>query len=358
MIVDQIKEHLDSKGFHNVKVNVNGIYIHYKEIQQQTYIVTLINSPTGNEFTSDQYGHIRNQIYTKFMNEDSKSKRLLCIICTNNVDNIRSLFQEDKDQWLIDTLNNKLILYENQSGQFLNLRNEIEDILLNNRSIAFDKEEQESLYDENEFRKPKRYKYVTKCNTILILINTLIFLFVDYYTARHNTNVITDVGSLYWPAIIYNHEYYRIITYMFLHSGFQHIINNMLVLFFIGDKLEKEVGTIKYVIIYFATGIVAGITSVSYNMLTNSDVSSIGASGAIFGVVGAMAYIVLVNRGRLESISSRQMFFLVFFSLYGGLTSQRVDNAAHIGGLISGVLFAAIFYRKHKKTHVEGDYRL
>ena len=69
-------------------------------------------------------------------------------------------------------------------------------------------------------------------------------------------------------------------------------------------------------LIYFGSGIIAGISSISYNMVKDRMVLSIGASGAIFGVVGAMAYILLVNKGRLEDISSRQILLLTVFSLW------------------------------------------
>lgn len=175
---------------------------------------------------------------------------------------------------------------------------------------------------------------------------------VDSWERANNSSLLVEIGALYWPAVHYLHQYYRIITYMFLHGGIEHLGNNMLVLFVIGDNLERAAGKWKYLIIYFASGIIAGISSMSYNIVAQSNAISIGASGAIFGVVGAMIYIVVVNKGRLENISTRQMVIFVIFSLYGGFTSQGVDNAAHVGGLIGGFLLAAILYRKPKKKLV------
>ena len=135
---------------------------------------------------------------------------------------------------------------------------------------------------------------------------------------------------------------------MFLHSDFEHLMNNMLVLFFVGDNLERAAGKIKYFIIYFGSGIIAGISSISYNMIKEKMVYSVGASGAIFGIVGAMGYILLVNKGHLEDISSRQIILFTVFSLYGGIANANIDNVAHIGGFIGGIILAIILYRRPK----------
>jgi rhomboid protease GluP len=166
-------------------------------------------------------------------------------------------------------------------------------------------------------------------------------------------------GALSWYFVMKEKEYYRVLTSMFMHSDFGHLFNNMLVLLFVGDNLERAAGKYKYLFIYFGTGILAGITSISYNMwkengqyLIDNTVFSIGASGAIFGVVGAMLYIVAINRGRLEDISTRQMVLFVVFSLYGGITNTQIDQAAHVGGFLAGILLAAIVYRRRSRTVV------
>ena len=79
-------------------------------------------------------------------------------------------------------------------------------------------------------------------------------------------------------------------------------------------------------------------------------VVSAGASGAIFGVVGGLIYIVAVNRGRLEDLSSSQLIILALVTIYQGFTSTGVDNAAHVGGLLIGIFLGAVFYRKPRKN--------
>jgi membrane associated rhomboid family serine protease len=78
---------------------------------------------------------------------------------------------------------------------------------------------------------------------------------------------------------------------------------------------------------------------------------SAGASGAIFGIVGALLYVVVRNHGRVGEISTRGLVLMAGLSLYYGFTAQGVDNAAHIGGLVSGFLLAVLTYWKRKPKH-------
>ncbi len=393
MIIDRINTNLTEKGFRSIRVNVNGVYVHFRESadspEKGYFIVMVLDCPKGNEFTPEQYGHIRSQIYDNFLNKGEGTVRILGILCTENTERARTLYSDSGgEQWIIDTKNGRLILYEDQRGDFLGLRKDIEAILFRYGTAG---EEDGSVYHgstEPDYRSDRtadrsvyggdgagyasddeteRYpggnterksfvkSYFTKCNTLLVIINVMIFFWLDIGGSSQDTRSLLRKGALYWPYIEQYGEYYRIVTYMFLHSGFEHLANNMVVLLFVGDNLERAIGKWRYLLIYFACGVIAGIVSLSYNILNGTNVVSVGASGAIFGVVGALAYIVILNKGRLEDLSSRQIILFVIFSLYGGLTSQGVDNAAHIGGLIAGVIIAAILYRRPNRYRTEGD---
>lgn len=354
MILNKINTYLDEKGFRSIEVNVKGILIHYVVMNQDTYVVTVFDWRSGTEFTLDQYNNINKQIRHNFEKDNGKVIQILNIVCTNNLEFARNISMGE-NQWIIDVVNTKLIIYENQPGDYLGIRKDIEDFLLTPETNKTT--EEHDLYEQqyqpsSMVGKSSVGKYFTKFNTLIIALNIIVFLIVDNGGSTISSNHLLEAGALYWPAVKYLNEYYRMITYMFLHSGLDHLFNNMLVLLFIGDNLERATGKGKYLIIYFGSGLVAGIASMGYNMLKSTNAVSVGASGAIFGVVGAMAYIVAINKGRLENISTRQMIMFVIFSLYGGLTSQGVDNAAHIGGLIAGALFAAILYRKPRKKQL------
>lgn len=191
-----------------------------------------------------------------------------------------------------------------------------------------------------------KVKKISFCNTILIIINVVIFCLLELIGSTNDIDFMVGHGAMFWPLVIENRQIYRLFSYMFLHFGFSHLFNNMLVMFAIGDIVERAVGKIKYLFIYFISGILAGLASMVYNIWQENIVVSAGASGAIFGLVGAMLYIVIINKGHVEDLSSRQLALFILFSLYGGFTSQGIDNIAHIGGFIAGFILAVLLYRK------------
>lgn len=190
--------------------------------------------------------------------------------------------------------------------------------------------------------------YYTLINAIIVAINIIIFLFVDLTHSSDNIEWMLKCGALYIPYVLEKGEVYRFISSMFLHFGIAHLFNNMLILWILGGMLENLMGHIRYVLLYFISGILAGIASIGYNIFIGETPVCAGASGAVFGVIGALFYVVLIHRGQVQGLSGRQMIILVFLSLYGGFTRQGIDNAAHVGGFIGGFLLAVILYRKPK----------
>ena len=191
-----------------------------------------------------------------------------------------------------------------------------------------------------------RQKPEAVCTAALIVINIAVFLILTMFGDTENAVFMLGHGAMYEPYIIQGHEYYRIFTCLFLHFGISHLLNNMVMLGALGCNLELEIGKIRFLVIYFGSGIAGNTASLFYDMSTAQPSVSAGASGAIFGLMGALVYVVIANRGRLGRLSGRGMLIMVALSLYFGLTSSGVDNLAHIGGLAAGFLLAVLLYRR------------
>lgn len=174
------------------------------------------------------------------------------------------------------------------------------------------------------------------CTTGLIIINVAVFFLFLLLGKENDTLFLLEHGAMYEPYVIQNREYYRLFTSMFLHFGIEHLANNMVMLGAIGWNLEPVTGRIRFLLIYFAGGLGGNMLSLAMNQLSGREVVSVGASGAVFSLMGALLCAVLFQKSRRVNLSRRGMLLMVALSLYFGLTSTGVDNAAHIGGLLCG----------------------
>ena len=184
---------------------------------------------------------------------------------------------------------------------------------------------------------------------LMIILNVLVFLVSESAGSSQDVMHMLDLGAAYTPLITENGEVYRLFTSMFLHFGISHLMNNMLVLFVLGSRLERAVGKLRFLAVYLFGGTAANIISMFLELKTGEYSVSAGASGAVFAVMGAMIYIVLRNRGRLEDLTVRQILIMAAFSLYFGFTSTGVDNTAHVGGLLAGLVLAALLYHARRR---------
>ena len=161
--------------------------------------------------------------------------------------------------------------------------------------------------------------------------------------------LLYNIGALSGPLVIKYGQYYRMITAMFLHADIDHLVGNMIFLYFLGAMMEKELGHIRYGILFLVSGLCGGLLSMGFEYYSGNFIGSIGASGAIFGVLGGVLFIVIKNKGKWESITLTRLIFVIAYSLYYGFTATNVDNAAHVGGLLSGIIITALLYQTKRK---------
>ena len=185
-------------------------------------------------------------------------------------------------------------------------------------------------------------------NIALAAVNVLVFLYLEAIGSTEDGVFMVKHGAVFAPFVILGGEYYRLFTAMFLHFGVSHLANNMLVL------LERALGHIKYLIFYLASGVAANSISLAVQVRTGQASVSAGASGAIFGVVGGLVYVIAIHHGQLDGLTNRQLGFMVLLTLYHGFTSAGVDNMAHIGGLISGFILGILLYRRKDAARISG----
>jgi len=177
---------------------------------------------------------------------------------------------------------------------------------------------------------------------MIAAVNIIVFFALSFIGMTEDASFMAEHGAMFVPYVTEQGEYYRIFTSMFLHFGFQHLMNNMVMLIAIGYTLEHEVGKFRFFIIYLISGLGGTFLSMWQDIHTGQYAVAAGASGAIFGLLGATLLIAARNRGRVGEISGRGLLFTVGISLYFGYANGGVDNFAHIGGLLTGMILAVL----------------
>ncbi len=156
------------------------------------------------------------------------------------------------------------------------------------------------------------------------------------------------IGDLYWKGmldpyrILAAKEYGRIISSMFLHANVNHLFSNMMCILFVGIIVENELGHISLGALYFFSGICGNLMSLYFKVLTGSTVPSLGASGAAFGLDGALLAIIFFSGRKVDGGYIQRVLVSVLLSLYSGYAAGNVDNEAHLGGLIGGFVLGMI----------------
>ncbi len=252
-----------------------------------------------------------------------------------NIDCIKVVNEEDvKNSNLVlesfPDLKDKL----NYSEEGVELFSKItEDI---NRKNMKDMQESEEVFKE-------KTPYITYA---LIIINVLVF--ISMYIFGHGSEDIRTLysfGALDKVSVVNYHEYYRLITSAFLHIGFLHLICNMYALYILGSEIESYFGKLKYLFIYFISALVGSLVSLVF---ISENTISAGASGAIFGLMGALLYFGYYYRAMLNNAITKQIVPLILLNLFIGFISSDINNFAHLGGLFGGLIASMIVGVKYK----------
>ncbi len=205
---------------------------------------------------------------------------------------------------------------------------------------------------------------VSDWRSYCVTLGLLVLNIVGYIFCTQMGEVVYTIGSMNAEKILVAHEYYRFLTSVFLHADIEHLVSNMIFLFGLGQMVEQVVGHISFSIVYLLSGFGGSIFSILYAVLTGKIYDAVGASGAIFGLVGALFILVVARdlkrrshsqgtveildqRGRqmpgaYESVSVGRIIFAVVYMIYSGSRAAGVDNAAHVGGLLCGIMIMAV----------------
>ncbi len=180
---------------------------------------------------------------------------------------------------------------------------------------------------------------LTALNAVVFLVTDLVF--------RNRAPEVAYYLSLN-PFLAWNRgEYWRFFTSMFYHFGIEHLASNLLMLYFTGTILEQTFGHIRFLVLFVTSGLVGGAASVFYNSVivpeNATKVFCAGASGAVYGLIGAYAVSFFFQRRRVSGEEKTRIAVAVLFLLFGTIYDTGVGHDAHFGGFFAGALIGVLY---------------
>lgn len=260
---------------------------------------------------------------------------MILVVCRDEEKALR-LVQNKPNAWILNSDTGVIIVPQGHREEFYGIRHSMEEAL-KNPNFA---EEAKALSKDARAESPKtgvnpfgKSKYRVPWVTIsLVSLNVIVFIVYQFIG-----NPMYNRTNVNWYSVYVQGEYYRLITAMFMHADVQHLFNNMLMIFLVGEIIETHIGHLRTFLYYMVSGIGAAIASAGYAYYIQEYITSVGASGAYFGMMGVLLVLFcLVIRTHDRGLIFR-LLLMIGLSIYSGLKSQQVDNAAHIGGFVVGL---------------------
>ncbi len=255
----------------------------------------------------------------------------------DNIDsiNIKKIDDINKYKFVIETfptITNDIDLKEKGTDLFFKVSTDIAK-----------KNNEETLKAEDVFKEKKPV-----ITSILLSINLIVFISMYLFgNGSYDVNTLLRFGANN-GLLIKAGEYYRLITSIFIHIGLIHLLCNMYALYIIGPRLESFYGKTKFLIIYILSGVIGNLFSALF-----TDAISAGASGAIFGLFGALLYFGYHYRVYLDTLIRSRVIPIIIFNLFLSFTLAGIDAMAHLGGLIGGIFISMACGVKYKSSKSE-----
>lgn len=372
---------LRGEGYRYCHTNLAEAGIYYKYYQEGFHIVMAVDLSGGNRFSVQQYRSMEEHAMDLFYHPQGRlgdfpdgfpvyHVEMLTLLIGGDSGVERKLCAECRNVWVYQPQSGRLLIYENQPGDFFGLRGALEqgagtggageisrqgtgaggwaETSWQGTGAAYASAQNTAKNRLGILWKNIRAEYVT---IALVVVNVITYLVLEWLGDTTNGFFMAEHGAMYPDFIRINHEWWRIITAGFLHFGAVHLVNNMVILYCMGSRLERVTGHLKYFLIYLVSLIGAGLLSYGMMLRTGDYAVSAGASGAIFGVIGGFLWIVILHRGRFEQITTRGIMMMIVLTIYYGFSSAGIDNWGHIGGLLAGFAATVILYHRNRQKY-------
>ncbi len=343
---NQLAAYMLKTGFAVLPSNLSEFFIFIKREYSFVNVIQVMEIPKDSNFTREAFVSVRDTAKQLLEEKGLKDMHVLSLLLCEDYVLASDACADDRFSWVVDTTNHRLYIDETKAEDYYGLRKSLETFLETPDAFGSIEVGEDGFVrisgveQEAEGEAPTETKVVEKYHVppmvvFLMGLNVLVFIICTFMG-----NQLYLFGELSPTEVFLHGEWYRLMTSLFLHVDISHIFSNLLMFYLLGELLEREVGKAGLLFLYLGSGVAGGLCSLACSYRTGNTVSSVGASGAIFGIIGALLWLVIIRRGKVAYLTTGKILLLIAFIMYIGFISAGVDNAAHVGGLLSGFILA------------------
>lgn len=356
---EQLKAFLQLEGYTTVTSNLPEFLVFLKKEYRHVSVIYVMELEPDSTFTEERYQSVYESASKLLKKNDIKEMHILTLIISENQEHALEVSKGDKYAWVINRKENTLVVEEDKVEDFYGMKASLEMFLRAPEAASAqirDVEEKFLMEIKEQEKKFFQKVYVPWVSYVLIALNIVV-----YIVCTSTGELLYNMGGISVATVIEDGQWYRMLTGMFLHGTIAHLLNNMLMLYLLGNIVEKRIGRCGFMLSYFMCGLVSGFISLGAKYFSGIDAISIGASGAVYGIFGIalMTEIVTINWRRASFYTVRRIILVILcicVSLYVDAKISVIDYKAHIGGLCMGAMIGLVWYlnqrrKKKEKSH-------
>lgn len=350
----------------NKKITEETKYITlHKRDNSIHYVVFLFNI---DEFDLDEY---KKSKYDLMKNLNTDTIKMVCtnifvinIFIGNNIpviDNTIATAEKFIDQyhyeiyWNIREDNNKLIhnVSKNQPSDIIGLKKMMFKAFENYKKSENTNNDLSIRETINNVRINNPLKIVSRHTniTFLFIILCLVYFFAEEFLGSStDVETLIELGALQKQLVLNQKEYYRLFSSMFMHAGYIHLIFNLLALSIFGTRVERYMGSLHFALIFLLGGLLGNVCTIAL-----SSTVSVGASGGIFALIGVLYVISKKYSKSIDGLNASIFFMYILINIGFGFLMSNINNIAHLGGLILGVISGIVYNPVQKEKKEDRD---
>lgn len=344
-IYNDLNRFFEAKQYHKVPTDVASVQMYAVMQKSSLYLFNII--PINEEFVFDEvlYEKYRQTTMKQFEKVPTDNVILVNLLIVkdqaklydhaNKTPNLTERFIDV--HWLIDATTRKLVIPKQQLKSVLGIEKELRGLVEEGHKEVF------------SFEPLSKHVFVTYT---IMLINVLIWFFMELEGSSYDSRLLLAYGALNATYVFELGQYWRMFTAMFLHVGLAHLVFNGVSLYIFGSRLEKYIAWWQFIAIYLLSGFIGSAFSLGASQVLGLDRISVGASGAIYGLMGSFLICTKAAHRPLENLNSYIIWLFFIIGIVYSVVDTNVDAAAHLGGFLGGLILTipVVWYQK-KKQH-------